>query len=120
MTALEISKLATKALEEKKGIDIQVIEVVDKTILTDYFIIATGANVPQIKALADEVDEKLSKQGLEAKSISGYQTAAWIILDYGDVIVNVFSKETREFYNLERLWADGKYIDINNLLQKSI
>ncbi|MGF7144270.1 ribosome-associated protein [Anaerotaenia torta] len=103
-------KLAYHALEEKKGEDITVIEIKDISIIADYFIIANGSNSSQVDALVDSVKETLGKEGFEPKRIEGVRSASWILMDYGDVIVHVFSKEDRLFYNLERIWRDGKTV----------
>ena len=116
MTPKELAIIAAKALDEKKGKEIAAIEIADLTTLADYFVIASGANVPQVKAMSDEVEEKLSKMGLEPKRIEGYQTASWILLDYYDVIVHIFLKETRDFYSLERLWSDAEQVDLSGIL----
>lgn len=103
-------KLAYEALDEKKGEDIQIIEIGDISIIADYFIIANGSNAPQVDALVKSVIDKLGQNGYEPKRIEGVRSASWILLDYGDVVVHVFSKEDRLFYNLERIWRDGKTI----------
>lgn len=105
-----MTKLAYQALEEKKGEDIQVIEIGDISIIADYFIIANGNNASQVDALVDSVRQTLGKHGYEPKRIEGVRSASWILMDYGDVVVHVFSKEDRLFYNLERIWRDGKTI----------
>ncbi|HBY72018.1 MAG TPA: ribosome silencing factor, partial [Lachnospiraceae bacterium] len=105
-----MTKLAYQALEEKKGEDIQVIEIKEISILADYFIIANGTNASQVDALVDNVKETLSKHGYEPQRIEGVRSASWILMDYGDIVVHVFSKEDRLFYNLERIWRDGKTI----------
>lgn len=111
----EMVKLAYEALEEKKGEDIQVIEIKDISIIADYFIIANGSNTPQVEALVDAVEDKLGRNGYEPLRIEGIKSAGWILMDYGDVIVHVFSKEDRLFYNLERIWRDGKVISRDQL-----
>lgn len=111
----EMVKLAYEALEEKKGEDIQVIEIKDISIIADYFIIANGSNTPQVEALVDSVQDKLGRQGYEPLRVEGIKSAGWILMDYGDVIVHVFSKEDRLFYNLERIWRDGKVINKDQL-----
>lgn len=108
-------KLAYEALDEKKGEDIQIIEIREVSIIADYFIIASGSNSLQVDALVKSVHEKLAKSGYEPQRIEGIRSASWILMDYGDVIVHVFSKEDRLFYNLERIWRDGKVINIDNL-----
>ncbi len=106
----EMVKLAYEALEEKKGEDIQVIEIMDISVVADYFIIANGSNSSQVDALVDSVKDKLGRSGYEPLRVEGVRSASWILMDYGDVIVHVFSKEDRLFYNLERIWRDGKVI----------
>lgn len=111
----EMVKLAYEALEEKKGEDIQVIEIKDISIIADYFIIANGSNALQVDALVDSVRDKLGRSGYEPIRIEGIKSASWILMDYGDVIVHVFSKEDRLFYNLERIWRDGKIISMDQI-----
>ena len=108
-------KLAYEALDEKKGEDIQIIEIKEISIIADYFIIASGSNSLQVDALVKSVTEKLGKNGYEPLRIEGIRSASWILMDYGDVIVHVFSREDRLFYNLERIWRDGKLISIEQL-----
>lgn len=108
-------KLAYEALEEKKGEDIQIIEIKDISIIADYFIIANGTNSSQVDALVGSVSDKLARNGFETKRIEGVRSASWILMDYGDVVVHVFSKEDRLFYNLERIWRDGKTVTKDQL-----
>ncbi len=116
MTLDEKLDLIVKTLDSKKAEDIQVIKISDLTIIADYFIIANGMSTTQTRALADEVEFKMKQQGTEPLRIEGERNASWIIIDYGDVVVHVFYKETREHYNLERLWADGEHIDVTGYL----
>lgn len=111
-------KLSTivKALDSKRAEDIRIIEIGDLTIVADYFVIANGTSSTQTKALAEEVEFKMSQLGIEPNRTEGYQGATWVVLDYGDIIVHVFYKETRGHYNLERLWSDGKDIDVKQFL----
>lgn len=111
MTALETAKLAAKALDSKKGLDIKIIKVTDVSIVTDYMVIATGTSSTHVKALADEVDYLLEKDGVTVSHKEGYRSNSWILLDYVDIIVHVFSDEAREYYDLERLWKDGEEIE---------
>lgn len=104
-------KIAVKALEDKKGEDIRVIDIQNVSILADYFIIASGSNASQVQAMADSVEEELYKAGHECRQVEGYNTANWILMDYNDIIVHVFSREDRLFYDLERIWRDGKQIE---------
>ncbi|MBQ2275762.1 MAG: ribosome silencing factor [Lachnospiraceae bacterium] len=106
----EMAKIAYAALEEKKAEDIKVLDISEVSVLADYFIIANGTNKNQVQALVDNVQEQLHKAGYESKQVEGYQTGNWILLDYGDVIIHIFSKEDRLFYDLERIWRDGKEI----------
>lgn len=108
-------KLAFEALEEKKGEDIQVIEIKDISVIADFFIIANGSNSQQVDALVDSVKDKMGRNGYEPLRVEGVRSASWILLDYGDVIVHVFSKDDRLFYNLERIWRDGKVISKEQL-----
>ena len=103
----EMVKLAVSALEEKKGEDIRIIDIQKVSVMADYFIIASGSNTNQVQAMVDNVEEILGKSGYASRQIEGYQSANWILMDYGDIIVHVFSKEDRLFYDLERIWRDG-------------
>ena len=111
----EMVKLAVQALEDKKGEDIKVIDITEVSVLADYFIIASGSNKNQVQALVDNVDETLGRAGYEAKQMEGYTTANWVLLDYNDIIVHVFDSENRLFYDLERIWRDGKSISLDEL-----
>jgi len=113
----EIVKTAVKAIDSKRGSDIEVIRVNDITVLTDYFVIATATSNTQLKAIADEVEFKLSEQGIEPHHIEG-EKSDWICLDYIGVVVHIFYKDQREFYQLERLWEDGEKIDIDEFIIK--
>ena len=108
--AREMTRLAIQALEDKKAEDIHVIDISEVSVIADYFIIAGGANKSQIQALCDNVQEKLGRAGYPEKQTEGYQTANWILMDFGDVIVHIFDKENRLLYDLERIWRDGKQI----------
>ena len=94
-------------LDEKKGEDIAVLDVNHLTSITDYFVIASARNVLQVRAMAEDLEDKLAEQGLEARRRDGYSDARWIVLDYASVIVHIFHFEEREVYNIERLWMDG-------------
>ena len=107
MTSLETAKMAVKALDSKKALDIK-----DISAIADYFVIATGTSSTHVKALADEVEAQLDEAGISVSHVEGYRSNSWILLDYVDVVVHVFSDEAREYYDLERLWQDGEIIDI--------
>lgn len=108
-----MTTLAIKALEDKKGNDIRVIDIQDVSIIADYFIIASGSNRNQVQTMADNVEEVLGRAGYEPRQLEGYGTATWILMDYNDIIVHIFSEEDRLFYALERIWRDGKNVDID-------
>lgn len=110
--SMEMTKLAVQALEDKKAEDIRVIDISEVSVLADYFIIAGGSNSNQIQALSDSVEEKLGREGCTVRQIEGYDTANWVLLDFGDVIVHIFDKENRLLYDLERIWRDGKQIEL--------
>ena len=106
---------AIDALEDKKAEDIQIIDIGEVSPLADYFIIANGTNRNQVQALADNVEELLGRLGYERRPIEGYDSANWILLDYKDVIIHIFDKENRSFYDLERIWRDGKVVTEEDL-----
>lgn len=108
----EMARIAIDALEDKKAEDLKVIDISEVSVIADYFIIASGSNRSQIQALCDQVEEKLAKAGFLVKQIEGYDTANWVLLDFGDIIVHIFDQENRLFYDLERIWKDGKEIDM--------
>ena len=116
MKSLEMTKLAIEALEDKKGEDIRIIDISEVSVLADYFIIAGGGNHNQIQTLSDNVEEKLGRADCPVRQIEGYDTANWVLLDFGDIIVHIFDKENRLLYDLERIWRDGKQVDVNTLL----
>ena len=107
----EMVKLAIKALEERKGENIRIIDIREVSVLADYFIIASGSNANQVQAMTDNVEEILGKAGYEPRQIEGYRSADVILIDYGDIIVHVFRREDRLFYDLERIWRDGKVVE---------
>ena len=107
----ELARIAISALEDKKAEDVRVIDIGDVSVLADYFIIANGNNRTQVQAMADEVEQRLGRAGVEPKQIEGYQTGNWVLLDFGDIIVHVFDAQNRLLYDLERIWRDGKQID---------
>ena len=113
----EMAKLACEALADKKGEDIRVIDIAGISVLADYFIIANGTNESQVRALVDNVEETLGKAGYEVKQREGYGLGNWVLLDFGDIIVHVFDRENRVFYDLERIWRDGKQVDPAFLVQ---
>lgn len=116
MNSYEQSILTAKAISSKKGLNIKLIEIGDISSLADYMVIATGTSSTHVKAIADEVEYQLDEAGISVSHIEGYRSNSWLLLDYVDVIVHIFSDEAREFYDLERLWQDGKEIDISDIV----
>lgn len=116
MTQKEIIGKIVKTLDSKKAENIQIIGIRDLTIIADYFIIVNGTSTTHTKTLADEVEFQLAQSEIKPKRTEGYNGANWIILDYSDIVVHVFYKETRDFYQLERLWSDGEYVDAKEFL----
>ncbi len=115
MTAKELTKIAVAALEDRKAEDVTVIDISEISPIADYFIIANGTNQNQLQAMRDAADEALYKAGAKVQQVEGNQNSTWILMDYGDIIIHIFSKEDRLFYDLERTWRDGKIVDVNNL-----
>ena len=113
--AKKMAGIAVKALEDKKAEDIRVIDIEHVSVIADYFIIASGTNRNQVQALAENVEEQLYKAGFEKKQSEGYTSGNWILLDYGDIVVHIFDRENRLFYDLERIWRDGNQIDVSDL-----
>ena len=111
----ELAREAVKVLLEKKGIKVALFDVRESSSVTDYYINVTGRSNSNVAALADEVDEKMSKMGRSPLRTEGKRGNSWILVDFGDVIVHVFDKENRLFYNLERIWRDGKLVEANDL-----
>ena len=112
----ELAEIAVKALDSKKGKEIRLIRIDKITTLTEYFVICTGTSNTQINALGDEVEKELTLAGEEPLHREGYRGGTWVLLDYGSVIVHVFTPEAHDFYDLEHLWADGEPIDISEYL----
>lgn len=111
----EMVRLAYEALADKKAQDIKIINIEGVSVLADYFLIASGTNRNQVQAMADNVEEVLYKAGFPVKQTEGYNTANWVLMDYGDIIVHVFDSENRLFYDLERIWRDGNDVSIDEL-----
>lgn len=111
----DIIKLTANALEEKKAEALTILDIRKVSVMADYFIIASGNNVNQVHALCDHVEKELAKEGCLCRQTEGYQNGNWVLMDYGDFIIHIFDKENRLFYNLERIWRDGKEIKIEEL-----
>ena len=116
-TPKELALLAAKALSDKKGKEIRVLEIAELTTLADYFVLATGSSNTQINALVDNVEKVLTEEaGEEPLHREGYRGGTWVLLDYGCIAIHVFNQEAREFYGLELLWQDGKPVDLTGVV----
>ena len=115
MTELEKALATVKILDKKKAIDLKAIHITDYSIVADYFVIATGTSNTHVKSLADELEYEMSQLGIEPTHIEGKATGL-IVLDYGTVIVHIFTGESREYYNLERLWSDAEDVDLSDVI----
>ncbi|MBO5110041.1 MAG: ribosome silencing factor [Clostridia bacterium] len=115
-TPAEKAEFIVRILDAKKARDICLLRVSDITVLTDYFVICSGGSSTQVKALADEIDFRLSEQGYPPEHVDGRNSGEWTVMDAGDVIVHVLDRNAREFYRLEKLWADAEKIDISNII----
>ena len=111
--ANDVLSTATTALLDKKAFDVKAIDISKVSVITDVFMMASGNNRNQIQAISDEVTEKLERMGCELKHKEGYDSANWILLDFGDIIIHIFDKESRDFYDIERIWRDGEMIDLS-------
>ena len=113
--AKEMAQLAYRALDDKKGEDIKIIDISDVSVIADYFLIATGNSDSHVQALVDNVEEMLHEAGYPVRQREGHQSGSWVLLDFGDIIVHIFDKENRLFYDLERIWRDGKQVSAEEL-----
>lgn len=112
MELKEIVKKIYNIIEEKKGENIKVIDIAKVSTIADYFIIASANNINQVQAISDEIDFILGKEGIMPKAIEGNKNASWMLLDYNDIVVHIFLREDRAFYDLDRIWRDGKEIEM--------
>ena len=118
MTSREMVEKAVQVLDDKKAVDIQALDILKISTLGDYFVIASGNSTTHVKALVDELDKAFADEGIEARNIEGKQSATWVLMDYLDVVIHVFSHETRDFYQLERLWGDAPNLDVAKIIAK--
>ncbi|MDE4541544.1 ribosome silencing factor [Thermoanaerobacterium sp. R66] len=112
----ELTLKILKILDDKKALDIKGLYVGELTTVADYFVIASGTSTTHVKSLCDEISEKLAEDGVYVNHIEGYNSATWILMDYGSIVVHIFTKDERNFYSLERLWGDAKEIALDNAL----
>ena len=117
-TAKEVAAIAAKALDSKKGIDLRLIEISDISTLADYFLICTASSNTHVRTLCDAVEEAMDEAGGPMVGREGHRGGTWVVLDFGCVVVHVFTEETRTFYDLERLWQDGKQVSMISLLNE--
>ena len=115
LKSTQITAIAVKALEDKQARDVKVLKTTEQTVLADYFVICNGTSSTHIKALVDEVDRQLSEAGEPPVRREGLRSDIWVLMDFGCVIVHVFTDEARKFYNLERLWSDSEVVDPSSL-----
>ncbi len=113
----EMVSIACKAIDDKKAQDIKIIDIHEVSVIADYFVITSGCNLNQVQAIVDNADEMLGRAGYEAKQIEGTRNSNWILMDYGDLIIHMFDEENRLFYDLERIWRDGKELDVSEFLK---
>ena len=111
----EMLSIACKAIDDKKALDIKVIDIREVSVIADYFVITSGSNLNQVQAIVDNVEEQLGRAGFEPKQVEGTRSSNWILMDYGDIIIHVFDEENRLFYDLERIWRDGSVITAEDL-----
>lgn len=116
MDSRDLANHITELIFGKKGYDVKILDLREVTTLTDYFIICSADSDTQVKAIADEVDKKLRDDGIKSWHTEGYKSLSWVLIDYVDVVVHVFKKDSREFYNLEKLWGDAPVIDVTDPL----
>ena len=113
----ELLQTVVRAIDDKKGSDIVVLDISQVASFTDYFVICTGTSTTQMQTVVDAVRERLREDGVRPLHMEGYKVAEWILLDYGSLVVHVFSSKARSFYDLERLWRDGRRLDVEDLLK---
>ncbi len=112
----EVAALAAKAMDDKKGVDITLLEITDVTTLANHFLICTGTSNTHVKSLCDAVEEALDNAGEPVLRREGHRSGTWVLLDYGCLVVHVFTEETRQFYDLERLWSDAKRVSLESII----
>lgn len=114
MNAKEMATYIMKVLEDKKGRDIVAIDIGVKSAFADYMVLASGGSERQVSALCEEVEEKMEKKGIQVRSIEGRKTSGWILMDYGDVIVNILTLDLRDKYNIEKVWGDCEFLNLED------
>ena len=110
MNVLEIAQKSAEIMEEKKAGNVVILDIKDLSIIADYFVICHGNSSTQVQALATELKKRFNEAGIEIKNIEGYETARWVLVDMGDVVIHIFHREEREYYNIERIWGDANIV----------
>ncbi len=118
VTSLSLAEDIVKILDAGKAGQIKMLRVNDKTVMTDYFVICSGTSNTHIKSLSGEIEFKLGEKGIKPLGIDGYETGMWIVMDYAYVMVHIFNREQRDFFKLEKLWADAEEVDIDGFIDK--
>lgn len=118
VTSLSLAREIVKILDAGKAGQIKMLRVNDKTVMTDYFVICSGTSNTHIKSLSGEIEFKLGEKGIKSLGIDGYETGMWIVMDYAYVMVHIFNREQRDFFKLEKLWADAEEVDIDGFIDK--
>ena len=116
MPAKEMAMEIVKAMDSKKGLDIRLLHTADITVLAEYFVICTASSATHVKTLTEEIDHVMSELGEPPLRREGHRSGSWVLLDFGCVIVHIFSEDMREFYSLDRLWSDAEKMDYKDLL----
>ncbi|MBQ4526811.1 MAG: ribosome silencing factor [Clostridia bacterium] len=116
MNSKELMEKIVKYMDSKKAVDIKVLDISTVTTMADYFVICQGGSAPQMKAISEEIEEKLAEQGIDPIGREGMNTSYWILMDYSEVIVHIFNNESRAFYSIENLWGDAQEVDISAIL----
>lgn len=114
MDSKELLETVVKAADSKRAEEIVALDVANVSLLADYFVIMQANSERQVKAITDEIEEKVAAAGVQVRDIEGKNAANWVLLDFGDVVVHVFRTETRQFYNLEKLWAEAPLVDVSD------
>ena len=118
MTDSELAKAAVRILDKRKAENISAIEITDCTIIADYFVLATATSTTHVKSLSGELEDKLKELGAELHHVEG-RSSGWVLLDYGTVIIHIFTEDQRDYYKLERLWDDGKALDLTEIFEQN-
>lgn len=113
MTVFEIAQKTAKIMEDKKAGNVLVLDIQGLSVIADYFVICHGNSVTQVQALASELKKRMHETGVDVKGVEGYDNARWVLVDLGDVVVHIFHKDEREFYNIERIWGDAGVVQVH-------